>query len=413
MGRPIAPYRDDPDSVSLHTTPDDYAYDDAPEPSALPPSYTDSESSASAIRPPARHIQHVPPPSTNTDHTRPMFKNGKPIVCDTITHMNPILDTDPVVLERAVYGYAGYAPVPLIYIWGTHTETVRKNDKQETKELTDFRIVLNMHRYLHRDFNTQSSTSMAVVTVDDTEKTYRGTSLKCRAPGAKSDIEVGQPPKPSLTEWCHRYCASPRMLRTFRIERTVPGLDEAYLRNRLEGLIRSTNYRGHIAISFPIEDKNVDIYTSNTINRWRLKTWICWIFYLTFLWIFTWPYLFFMTKRYAVVRAEWPFSLPDLNHDGRRIYTTVSEEQWFDRWSLALRRLVLDQYQGEASEDMMDGVIARAEDPRMPGSIGLGHEAVNNAVGILAQGFQIARAVSSGDLNRVGREAQGGWGYDR
>jgi hypothetical protein len=61
----------------------------------------------------------------------------------------------------------------------------------------------------------------------------------------------------------------------------------------------------------------------------------------------------------------------------------------------------------------MDGVIARAEDPRMPGSIGLGHEAVNNAVGILAQGFQIARAVSSGDLNRVGREAQGGWGYDR
>lgn len=42
-------YRDDPeegDAVSLHTTPDDYDYDDAPE----LPSYSDSEAAASASR---------------------------------------------------------------------------------------------------------------------------------------------------------------------------------------------------------------------------------------------------------------------------------------------------------------------------------------------------------------------------
>src|ERR1700712_2530710 len=97
----------------------------------------------------------------------------------------------------------------------------------------------------------------------------------------------------------------------FRLTRTVSGFDETQLKNRLEGLIRSTNYRGHISITFPIENHYVDLYTSSRINEWRLKKWICWIFYLTFLWIFTWPYLFFATKRYAVVNAVWPFSKTD------------------------------------------------------------------------------------------------------
>jgi len=408
MGRATAPpaYRDDPDAVSLHTTPDDYNYDDAPEISGLPPSYTDSESGSTSalVAPP---IQHVPPPSTRTNHDSPSFKHGRPVVCETAEFMDPKLDSDPVALEAAIRANAEFAPTAYIYIMGTHKETVKRGDKKETQHITDFRIVLNIQRYLHKNFNSLDATSMAVTTVEDGVKTHRGTILKCRAPGAKQDIEVGTQ-KPSLTEWCHRYCASPRMLRIFRLERTVPGLDKVYLKNRIEGLIAATNYRGNVSITFPMEDRNLDIYTSNKINQWRLKTWVCWVFYLTFLWIFTWPYLFFMTKRYAVVRAEWPFSIAYVG--AGKTYTTVSEEQYIEKWHVALRRLVLDRYQGEASEQMMEGVIMRPADPPMPGTINSGHAGIDNAVGILTQGFQVARAIQSG--GNVGQSAQGGWGYD-
>ncbi|KAF2023472.1 hypothetical protein EK21DRAFT_118727 [Setomelanomma holmii] len=408
MGRATQPpaYRDDPDAVSLHTTPDDYTYDDAPEISGLPPSYADSEadSSTAAIAP----IRHVPPPTTRTNHNSPSFKNGKPVVCETQTVMNARLDSDPAQLEQAIREYAEVAPTPFVYIMGTHKETVKKGDKKETHHVTDFRIVINLARYLHKDFDSRNTSSMAIVTASATEKTHRGTILKCRAPGFKQDIEVGSSSTASLIEWCHLYCASPRMLRIFRLRRTVPGLDEQYLENRLEGIIAAANYRGNVQITFPMEDRNVDIYTANKINKWRTTTWIQWVFYLSFFWIFTWPYLFFMTKRYAVVRAEWPWSTT--LDDGRKVYTTVSEEQWFEKWNVAIRRLVLDRYQGEASEHMMQGVIDRPNDPPIPGTTG--HAGIDNAVGMLTQGFQVARALSSGDIRGVGRGAQGGWGYD-
>lgn len=108
------------------------------------------------------------------------------------------------------------------------------------------------------------------------------------------------------------------------------------------------------------------------------------------------------------MRAEWPFSAVDAN--GNKTYTTVSEEQWFERWHVALRRLVLDRYQGEAGEEMMSGVIDRPADPPMPGTVSTGHAGVDSAMGALAQGFQVARAIQSG--GNLGRGLQGGWGYD-
>jgi hypothetical protein len=409
MGKPTRPaeaYRDDPDAVSLHTTPDDYTYEDAPEISGLPPSYSDSESAstAAAVAPP---IRHVPPPTTRTNHNSPSFKNGKPVVCETATHMDPKLDSDPAALEDAIRTLANDMPTPYIYIMGTHKETVKRGDKKETQHITDFRIVINIQRYLNPVYGTSYCPSVGVETVENGVKTHRGTSMKCRAPGIKQDIEVGTP-KPTLTEWCHRYCASPRMLRIFRLQRTVPGFDELYLKNRIEGLVASANYRGNVSVTFPMEDRNADIYTSNKINEWRLKTWVCWIFYLTFLWIFTWPYLFFMTKRYAVAKAEWPFSI--VQDNGQKKYTSVSEEQWFEKWHVAVRRLVLDRYQGEATEEIMNGVMARPEDPPMPGTVNTGHAGIDNAMGILTQGFQVARAIQGG--GNVGRGLQGGWGYD-
>lgn len=400
-------YRDDPDSVSLHTTPEDYDYDDAPEISGMPPSYADSEAESAPLVPPT--IMHIAPPTTRMNHNIDVhIKNGEPQVGDTQTLMEPQYDNDPAYLEAAIRELVKQAPIPLVYIMGTHRETVKRGDKKETRDVTDFRIVMNIQRYLGLNFTSGRDTSrMSYDTVLNSDKAYRGSFRKTRAPGFKQDLEIGLPP-PSLKEWCHRYCASSASLRVFRLRREVTGLDQTFLRNRIEGLIRSTNYRGRISVTFPVEDQNIDIYTSNRINKWRLITWVRWIFYLTFLWIFSWPILYFATKRYAVVKAYWPFSTTDEN--GNKQYTTVTEEQWFEKWQVGIRRLVLDRFQGEASEGQLVGVMARPADPPMPGTLVTGHAGIDNAASLLQQGFQVASAITRGD--NLARGLQGGWGYD-
>jgi hypothetical protein len=212
------PYRDDPDALSLHTTPDDYEYDDAPE-AGLPPSYTESQGSSS-VTGDAPVIHHITPTSGRTDHSSYVsVKNGKPQVPETQTQSNPRFDTDPVVLEETVRQLATEAPYPLVYLMGTHKEKVKRGDKTETKDITDFRIVIDLQHHIRR-------ANMSLKTVGNGEKTYRGSITKCRAPGHKQDIEVGAL-EPGLKEWCHRYCASARMLRIFRLRRIVrvPGYE--------------------------------------------------------------------------------------------------------------------------------------------------------------------------------------------
>jgi len=119
MGRPTretAAYRDDPDALSMHTTPDDFSYDDAPEISGLPPAYTDD---ASSSRPIPRHVP--PPPSNRMDHDNGyQLSGGKPVVCDVSNLMDSRYDSDPVYLEQAIREMALTSPAPLVYIMGTH-----------------------------------------------------------------------------------------------------------------------------------------------------------------------------------------------------------------------------------------------------------------------------------------------------
>lgn len=215
-----APYRDDPDAVSLHTTPDDYSYDDASDVRGMPPPYADSQASSSAVAP-GSFVSRRPDTSKRSCHQEAfMFKNGKPKVPETLTCSNPRYDTDPVYLEERVLSLAHEAPFPLVYILGTHQETVRRDNKTETNDVTDFRIVLDLQQYLMSPLPDDHSSSMTLRTVADDEKTHRGTITKCRAPGFKQDSESLRVP-PTLKEWCHLYCASPRMLRIFRLRRNV------------------------------------------------------------------------------------------------------------------------------------------------------------------------------------------------
>lgn len=178
----------------------------------------------------------------------------------------------------------------------------------------------------------------------------------------------------------------------FVFTREVEGLNEAFLREHIESLIRSTNYKGSIAITFPIENPAVEIWSQHWINVWRNSTLICILFYVSMLWIFSWTYLFFATKKYAVVKAVWPFSVTDL--DGRRCYATMSEGEWFTRWQKAIEKAVLQKQHTTLTEED----LARVDDAVTQ---------TGNAVLDSAIGFVGASVRAYQEVNR-----QVGWGYD-
>jgi hypothetical protein len=197
MGKPkTAPppsYRDDPsleDAVSLHTTQGDDDILDVFEGGA-PPAYADSEPSTSAADLPVNNFY--------VDSVKNI--KGVDIVFD------PRFDTDPVYAEHILKNWAKIRPAQMIHLRGTHTQTVKNGNKEEKNTITDFDIKMRLTEYI---INATGFTNIPIQTVENNEKTYRGTAFKKRAQGAKgstsdSMLEGG---KPTLLEWCHLYCAS-------------------------------------------------------------------------------------------------------------------------------------------------------------------------------------------------------------
>lgn len=201
MGKPSPPaYRDDPtlsDAVSLHTTRGEFD-DDAPELDGLPAYSDEAPQAARDTTTPDSDMTVVGSEKFST------YRNDVKIV------QNPRYDTDPVFLERYVKTGAYEPPRPTIRIRGTHTRTVKKEkNKTEKEEVVDFDLVIHLGKWLSAE-----PTWLYVATVENHEKTYRGTILKKRAPGHKADVEENRV-KPTLKEWCHRYCASHARLKTY------------------------------------------------------------------------------------------------------------------------------------------------------------------------------------------------------
>ncbi|OLN86883.1 hypothetical protein CCHL11_04652 [Colletotrichum chlorophyti] len=345
------------DAYSLHTN-DPYFDDDIAASSAsavhdLPPSYTDDPS--------APDVTQTLPLLADEAGPSPLLFRKDPITGAEI-HLSRLLDTDPAYLESHISSLAESPPRPQVRIRGTHHERVRKHhDKTEDKTIVDFDIRLDLTPFLYRDITSRRAWR-DFRTADNFAKVRRGTVFPTRAPGfggsSSAAVEAAKPP--TLREWCHRYCASHAGLKTFALQRTVTGFDDdERLRARLEDLVRATHYRGKIDVSFPVYDARVDIYNACRVNRWRHTTWVRWFFYLTFLWIFSWPYLFFRTRRFEVVEAEWAFSRrkrdPQTGRVVGREYVSLSELEWYNMWGRAISKAVLERRQGELDQrDLRD-----------------------------------------------------------
>lgn len=418
MGIPATPsahaYRDEPeeaDAVSMHTTSSNYEYYDVPELPELP-SYTDSEAAAAsssrvtnvneAISQPTSGVDPYPrmKPLSGWRHT----SHGKvQNINETTVRMDARLD-DPDKLEMYIKNYVAVVPPrSRIRLVGSHQETRYNSSSKKNEEhrVTDFDISFSLDSYFTRERGFWSASA-----AENGDNVHRGSFRKTRAEGYRGDIEIADSEISSLQDWCRDFCNNKSALKVFRIKREIAGFETEYLRNNLNSLIRSTQYRGHLDISFPIEEKNIDIYSPHWVNKWRLS-WIRWIFYLTFLWIIIWPILFFMTKRWSTYTVFWCWSIS--HHDEeqqvvRKVYASMSEKDWIKRHKNLVLSLALERFQDDATQlptDVPDERVIQSAKARMPSSSNSNGDGVANlihSVGI----WNAVQGRNNGDMNAWG-----------
>ncbi|PWW80708.1 hypothetical protein C7212DRAFT_361247 [Tuber magnatum] len=199
------------------------------------------------------------------------------------------------------------------------------------RTVTDFYLIYDIPHLLPEQ-NHRGEPTLATVPPD--KAAYRGNG------GFKSftkNPEEGG----TVRDWADRYCEDQSALKEFAMKKVVVGHDQAYLRRRVDECIRSTNYRGTIYFKFPIYDSRVKVYPTNRISKLRRAAWFRFIFCITFLWIFAWPYLWFVTKRYRVARMTWRMSrrVRDENGETRR-ECVQTEEEWMRHWGPAIKHAV-------------------------------------------------------------------------
>ncbi|KAG6293426.1 hypothetical protein E4U09_002998 [Claviceps aff. purpurea] len=311
----------------------------------LPPLYTEHEDFNDDPRP----YDPLLPPSRDNDG----FETVYPFRRDETTayYLDARLDRDPDFLAHHIDKLAMIPPRPFVRIVGTHTDKAGggscndKNQNRDTQEVTDFEIEIELTHLFYSDIRSAQAWN-TLHTAGNFEKVRRGTVLATRAPGfGGSGGALPEEGVPGLREWCRRYCASRCGLKCFTMERRVEGYDWEMLRRRLHGLVQATNYRGHVNVDFPVRHSHVHVYNECRINRWRLTKWIATMFTLSLMFVFTWPYLFFMTRRWETVTAEWRLSEPTAV-PGRRKYVSMSEEQWYTMWAAATQRAMLERRRG-------------------------------------------------------------------
>ncbi|KAL8667707.1 MAG: hypothetical protein Q9202_000562 [Teloschistes flavicans] len=381
---PPGVYRDDPDRDDAASTSSAVLMEDVEYPDSDLPAYQDVPPVAGTIQSQYHETQSyliqpdLPKSHLSRDETT------------TTTHY-PLYSQDAAFLGQMVHDQAKYPPTFTARMVGTHAETRRTKEKEEKVTVTDFDVRLDMtHLLVPSAMTPPNLLRNGYETPSPGVKAYRG--YRTKTASATESAE-------DADSYMNSYISSPFPVRSFTLNRHIINHDSASLETLLTSLIGSTNYRGHLNVSFPITHNRVTVYSPCWQNDCRDKTWLRWFFYLTFLWIFSWPYLWFVTRRWEVMTAVFPYSSAP---DGRgREFVVKSEHAFFQEWKTSIRRAVVGKRQGWIDEEYRIATEEAGSDAlaRQPST---GNATADGALGFLRQAVNVGRDVAMA----------GGWGAD-
>ncbi|KAG8626969.1 hypothetical protein KVT40_005914 [Elsinoe batatas] len=406
---PPVPYTDDPlpSSTSAHSL--DPLND-------LPPPYTDHPDSTPAppFPDPDQHPLHLNPPGlipVSSYHTTDPTYHPPPLPSSrldtksrtTWTQHGPFsLSAD--ALELMIKEQSRFPPHLSVTIRGTHERSYRdgKSDRHET--VTDFNFHIDVTLLLSRRIGAGDPfLDGRIRVIDEGRRGYRGGRLRGYEPHvAWEEDREGESTRAALREWCERYVADGAGWKSFGFKRWVEGFDKVRVRQLVESAVRGTGYMGPVHVDFSERQNEVIVFSPGRINALRTMVWVRWLFYLTFLWIVSWPVLFFLTKRYEVVDGVYQYRA------GGTRYGSVAvqdEGDWFAQWERSIQRAAWGRVRGEIDwryrQDTEDA-FARGSQGQTAAPVSTGNSVVDGMVNVLGMGADFV-----GQMDR-----RMGWGRD-
>ncbi|KAL4782863.1 major facilitator superfamily domain-containing protein [Aspergillus varians] len=340
--------------------------------------------------------------------------------------LDPNFSTSASTLETFIAAQTRLPPRPCLVVHGSHKETRKNGNETKSENVTDFDFRIDLTRTLLRwgrdEHNgpSQRWSYTTVVSDHDGQKAYRGGRIPTRSktPGRIAlsddvegerlmDLENGEE-YPGIKGWCERFCTDPAPVKSFTYRRTLHGFDSAPMSTALTSQIRSTGYQGHVSICPAVANGFVTLYSPHWINQLRNNAFVYWACIILQLWIITWPVLWFLERRYEVVRSEWFSSQtiadPSTPGGSGKIYAGGhSEEAAAELWAPVVREAA---WQGKAHGEILGE--AEVEELRRQGiqrreQIGQGRELIGRGQAVLG---------AIGIRSIAGVNVTGGWGAD-
>ncbi|RPA86558.1 hypothetical protein BJ508DRAFT_411234 [Ascobolus immersus RN42] len=299
--------------------------------------------------PPPEDPAELPPPFSIY---RPEFETDPKT--SVITSHDPHLNTDGEALYRFLMEQNTIFPTYACVIKGSHTEEEisweyrngKNHETRSSRTVVDFEFKIDM------TFGVWNLTQGNLEVVPPGESVYRGGRFKDSgvvrseatghlvysqlAAGEHVDGGIGLE---TVRDICYRYCKDKSTLKEFVMTKTTPGYNHERLRAVFQDAVRSTGYIGDLDISFVWTRHKVIIQPDNRISRLRTTWYVRWFFYITFLFLITWPILFLTTKKYHLIRSVWPtYKSEWVESEGtyRKMFK-ISEEKWGSEWWDAVR----------------------------------------------------------------------------
>lgn len=211
------------------------------------------------------------------------------------------LSTDPEALEQMIQVMPPHVlPLTKCYliIKGWHIAVIANGQGgATTQNVQDIMFDLDVTHILEN--------SREIVCVPNGAKVHERKTLR-RLVGRPDRFPEDSNDLFNLSYWCKKYVSDEAPFKSFKIKPRISDFSFPCLEAKIILLIRQLGYSGNISITLSL-GPDIVVFP-HELHKWRRNKLLRASFYLSCLWIPTWPTLYFTTSKYEVVHVLYPSS---------------------------------------------------------------------------------------------------------